>query len=110
MSPDPLLRPGAFAQAAIQADSVQRPIVPLSAVQADGGQSYVFVVGPENKIKRQDIEVARASSDGVVVDKGLSGGETIVLTAGAFLNAGEKIDPVLSGAENAATPTAAKKG
>ncbi|TXG84514.1 MAG: efflux RND transporter periplasmic adaptor subunit [Sphingomonadales bacterium] len=110
LSPDPLLRPGAFAQAAIQADSVQRPIVPLSAVQADGGQSYVFVVGPENKIKRQDIEVARASSDGVVVDKGLSGGETIVLTAGAFLNAGEKIDPVLSGAENAATPTAAKKG
>lgn len=110
LQPDPLLRPGAFAQAAIQADSVQRPIVPLSAVQADGGQSYVYVVGEENKIRRRDIEVARASSEGVVVSKGLNGGEVIVLTAGAFLNANEKIEPILVGAQNAAPVATVKKG
>lgn len=110
LSPDPLLRPGAFAQAAIQADSVQRPIVPLSAVQADGGQSYVYVVGEENKIRRRDIEVARASSEGVVVNKGLNGSEVIVLTAGAFLNANEKIEPVLVDAQSADAVATVKKG
>lgn len=110
LTPDPLLRPGAFAQAAIQADSVQRPIVPLSAVQADSGKSYVYVVGSDNKISRQDIEVARATSNGVIVGKGLHGGETIVLTAGAFLNAGEKIEPVLVGAQSASPAAPAKKG
>ncbi len=110
LSPDPLLRPGAFAQAAIQADSVQRPIVPLSAVQADGGQSYVYVVGEENKIRRRDIEVARASSEGVVVNKGLNGSEVIVLTAGAFLNANEKIEPILVDAQSADAVATVKKG
>lgn len=105
LTPHPMLRPGAFAQGFVVASSAERPVVPLSSVQADGSNSYVLTVGPDNTLARRDIRVLRASSAGVVVDKGLNGDEEIVLTAAAFLNPGEKIIPDRSQA-SASAPTA----
>src|SRR3546814_16368719 len=41
----PALRPGGFASARIIAGSNQAPLLPESAVQSEGGQNYVSIVG-----------------------------------------------------------------
>ncbi len=92
---DPLLRPGAFANAGIEAGTAQRPVLPQSAIQADTRGSYVYVVGADDKVVRRDVKTAEVSEAGIAITSGLNGTERVVLSAGAFLNEGEKIDPVL---------------
>jgi HlyD family secretion protein len=91
---DPLLRVGAFANASIQAGTAERPVLPQSAILADTRGSYVFVVGSDSKVTRRDIRTGEISETGIAIDSGLTGNERVVLSAGAFLNEGEKIDPV----------------
>jgi HlyD family secretion protein len=92
---DPLLRPGAFANAVIEARTVERPVLPQSAVLVDDKGSYVYVAGSDNEVVRRDIVTGIVSDRGIAVASGLTGQERVVLSAGAFLNPGEKIDPVL---------------
>ncbi|WP_416909001.1 MAG: efflux RND transporter periplasmic adaptor subunit [Polymorphobacter sp.] len=97
---DPRLRVGAFARASIKAGDAVRPMLPQSAVQTDAKGNYVFVVGPENVIARRDITVGETADKGVSIASGLTGAEQVVVSAGAFLRDGEKIDPVLDTAGN----------
>lgn len=89
------LRPGAFASAKIAAGRTIRPVLPQSAVQVDDRGSYVYVVGSDDRVARRDIRVGVVSNEGIAIASGLTGGERVVLSAGAFLNPGEKVKPVL---------------
>jgi HlyD family secretion protein len=100
----PGLRVGAFARANIAAGEGSRPVLPQSAVLADELGSYVLIVGPGNRVERRAITVGSVGDEGVSIAKGLTGTETVVASAGAFLRAGEKIDPVK--ARPATTPAA----
>src|SRR3546814_10277216 len=55
----PALRPGGFASARIIAGSNQAPLLPESAVQSEGGQNYVYIVGKDDKVIRRN-EIGRA--------------------------------------------------
>jgi hypothetical protein len=55
----------------------------------------VYVVGVGNKIARRDIKVGEVGEQGIAIAAGLTGSERVVLSAGAFLNDGEKIAPIL---------------
>ncbi|HEY0113630.1 MAG TPA: efflux RND transporter periplasmic adaptor subunit [Allosphingosinicella sp.] len=90
---DPALRPGGFASAQIKAGAVDAPLLPQSAVMSDEKGNYVYVVNGRNEIERRDVQVGSVSSQGVTVAAGLSGQERIVLSAGAFLNPGQKVTP-----------------
>lgn len=92
---DPLLRVGAFANASIRAGTATQPVLPQSAVLADTRGTYVYVVGGDNKVTRRDVRTGEVSESGIAIASGLTGSERVVLSAGAFLNEGEKIDPVL---------------
>jgi RND family efflux transporter MFP subunit len=92
---DPELRVGAFANARIAAGTAQQPKLPQSAVLADTKGAYVFVVGGDNKVARRDVKTGEVSESGIAIASGLNGNEKVVLSAGAFLNEGETIDPVL---------------
>ena len=92
---DPMLRVGAFANARIEAGTAEQPVLPQSAILADTRGSYVYVVGGDNKVTRRDVKTGEVSENGIAVASGLTGNERVVLSAGAFLNEGEKIDPVL---------------
>ncbi|MFC3579957.1 efflux RND transporter periplasmic adaptor subunit [Sphingomonas hylomeconis] len=107
LSYNPALRPGGFAAANIMSGAAQAPQLPESAVLSDDKGNYVFVVGPDNKVARRDVKVGAVSDAGVAIASGLSGTERVVLSAGAFLNPGQKINPVIT---PAATPAAASKG
>ena len=88
------IRPGAFATATIETGSTSRPVLPESAVLGDVGDSYVYVVKPDQTVVRQTVTVGSVSNRGVVIESGLQGGERVVESAGAFLNEGDKIEPV----------------
>lgn len=100
----PALRPGGFAQASIVAGQAQAPLLPESAVLTDDEGQYVYVVGSDNKVRRRAVTVGPISQSGVPVLGGLTGQERVVLTAGAFLNDGDEIKPVLQRPAAARTP------
>lgn len=93
---DPLLRVGAFANARIAVGSSERPVLPQSAVMSDDQGSFVYVVGSDNKTVRRSVTVGTINAQGLTITDGLDGSERIVLTAGAFLRPGEKIEPVMA--------------
>jgi RND family efflux transporter MFP subunit len=90
------LRPGGFATAQITAGSVDAPLLPDSAVLNDDGGSYVYLVMPDNKIQRRNVKVGSVTDKGVAIAEGLAGNERVVLSAGAFVNPGDKVRPKLA--------------
>ena len=92
----PELRPGGFASVDIHSGTLQAPMLPESALLADSHGSYVFVVGKGNKVERRAIKIGMVTDKGVAITQGLSGQERVVLRAGAFLSAGESINPVIA--------------
>ncbi|RIA37889.1 RND family efflux transporter MFP subunit [Hephaestia caeni] len=91
----PALRPGGFATARIIAGSNQAPLLPESAVQSEGGQNYVYIVDKDDKVVRRNVTTGEVSDAGVAIAGGLDGSERVVVSAGAFLNPGDKVKPVL---------------
>ena len=90
---DPSIRPGGFAEARIASGSTTAPLLPQSAVLSDEKGNYVFVVNAKNEVERRPIKVGSIDDEGVTVVEGLSGQESVVLSAGAFLNPGQKVAP-----------------
>nr|WP_310522210.1 efflux RND transporter periplasmic adaptor subunit [Polymorphobacter sp.] len=90
----PGLRVGAFAKTRIAAGEASKPVLPQSAVQVDEKGNYVLVVGAGNKVERRAIAIGSVGDQGVSIASGLNGTEKVVASAGAFLRAGEKINPV----------------
>lgn len=99
----PGIRPGGFAGAEIRSGNVVAPELPESALLADAQGNYVYVVGAGNKAERRPIRVGLVTDRGVAVAQGLAGTERVVLRAGAFLSAGETVNPKLVPAAQAAT-------
>jgi RND family efflux transporter MFP subunit len=88
-----LVRPGGFAEARITSGAVDAPLLPQSAVLSDEKGNYVYVVSPKNEVVRRDVQIGNVDERGVTIIAGLSGQERVVLSAGAFLNPGQKIVP-----------------
>jgi multidrug efflux pump subunit AcrA (membrane-fusion protein) len=65
-------------------------------VQSDDKGSFVYSVGKDGKVIRHDVKVGDISDAGVVILSGLRGDEKVVLSAGAFLNPGDKVTPQLA--------------
>jgi RND family efflux transporter MFP subunit len=91
LQPDPALRPGAFARAAVTIGSAQRPILPQTAVLSDEQGTYVYVVNASNHVERRPVRVSGTTERGVIIAEGLTGKERIVATAGGFLREGEQV-------------------
>ncbi|MGN6621123.1 MAG: efflux RND transporter periplasmic adaptor subunit, partial [Sphingomonas sp.] len=89
------LRPGGFASATIQAGANQAPLLPQSAVQSDEKGNYVYIIGKDDKVVRRDVVTGVVSDAGVSIASGLDGSEHVVVSAGAFLNPGQKVHPTL---------------
>lgn len=90
------LRPGGFASATIKSGTVVAPFLPESAIQSDEKGSFVLVVGKDDKVARRSVKTGLVSENGIAIVGGLTGGERIVLRAGGFLAAGDKVKPRLA--------------
>ncbi len=92
----PGLRPGGFAEARIVAGSQVAPLLPESAVLNDAQGSYVYIVGADNKAQRRAVTAGQITDIGVPIVTGLTGRERVVITAGAFLDSGQTVSPVMA--------------
>ena len=91
---DPALRPGGFASASIVAGQASAPLLPDSALQSDERGSYVYIIGPRDKVVRRDVKIGQVSDNGVAIAGGLDGTERVVRSAGGFLAPGQQVKPV----------------
>lgn len=102
---NPKLRAGMFLRGEAELPARQMIAAPQTAVTFEDRQSYVFVVGPDNRVKRTAVTVGARARDLVAIESGLSPGMTIVAGGAAFLQDGDVVTPVKqSGAEAASTP------
>jgi HlyD family secretion protein len=89
----PQIRPGGFAEAKITSGATTAPLLPQSAVLSDAGGNYVYIINDKDEVERRDVQVGTVDDRGVTIAEGLSGQERVVLTAGPFLNTGQKVRP-----------------
>ena len=87
------IRPGGFAEARIAAGSTTAPLLPQSAVLSDKDGNYVYIINARNQVERRGVKIGSVDSAGVTIVTGLSGQESVVLSAGPFLNVGQKVAP-----------------
>ena len=97
LTPNPALRPGAFARSQVTLARAQRPVLPQTAVMADNDGSYVYVVGSDGRVERRKVSVGNVIPAGVVITEGLSGRERVVSMDGGFLHSGEKVTVTSAG-------------
>ena len=87
------IKPGGFAEARITAGATSAPLLPQSAVLSDDRGNYVYIINGKNEVERRDIKIGTVDDNGVTIAEGLSGSEPVVLSAGPFLNPGQKVNP-----------------
>lgn len=97
LEPDANLRPGAFARAEVTVSNAERAVLPQTAVLTDERGSYVLIVDAQNKVERRGVHVSGMVRNGVTIADGINGKEQVIATAGAFLQEGELVRPVLQG-------------
>jgi len=90
---DTSMRPGGFAEARIVAGTTTAPLLPQSAVLSDEKGNYVYIINGKNEVERRNITIGEVDEQGVTIASGLSGNEAVVLSAGPFLNPGQKVKP-----------------
>lgn len=96
LSFDKALRPGGFASARITAGGAVAPLLPQSAIQSDAKGNFVYILNTKDEAERRAVTTGEVSDAGVAITSGLTGTERVVLTAGAFLNPGQKVIPNLT--------------
>ena len=89
----PAVKPGGFAEAKITAGETSAPLLPQSAVLSDEQGNYVYIINGKNEVERRNIKIGNVGDSGVTIAEGLSGNEAVVLSAGPFLNPGQKVNP-----------------
>ena len=99
------LRPGGFATAVIRSGTVVAPVLPESAIQSDNQGSYVYVVGKDAKVARRGVKIGSVTGNGITIIQGLNGTERVVMRAGGFLSAGDKVKAVLERPSAGRPPT-----
>src|ERR1700691_5257383 len=88
LTPDPNLRPGAFARAEVTVSDPDRAVLPQTAVLTDDKGNYVLIVNAQHKIERRTVHVSGIVQNGGTIADGLGGTDQVVATAGAFLQGG----------------------
>jgi membrane fusion protein, multidrug efflux system len=89
---DEALWPGEFVRVHLVVSTLKNVVtVPTQAVMAGPNGSYVYVVGPDKKVKRVGVEVTRRQNAIAVIGNGLSGGEKIVTDGQYRLDEGTEV-------------------
>ena len=82
-----------YAEAKITSGTTAAPLLPQSAVLSDEKGNYVYIVNGKNEVERRNIQIGTVNDTGVTIATGLSGNEAVVVSAGPFLNPGQKVNP-----------------
>ena len=67
-------------------------MVPVAAVQTDRTGSFVLIVGPDGTVHQQVVELGRQIAQDFIVNKGLTGGELVIVEGVQKVHSGEKVN------------------
>ena len=102
-NPDHRLWPGQFARVTLRLATLpDAMVVPAQAVQTGQDGQYVFVVKNDQTVEQRTVVPGQRVGDDVVVQKGLTPGETVVTEGQLRLEAGAHVTTDLSGRGGAA--------
>ncbi len=104
-------RAGMYAKGDISLGAnVSAPVltVPQTAVVVRDGFSYVYTVGPDNKVSQLKVRTGRSGGERVEVQSGLLPEAQVVVSGGAFLNHGDTVRVVSTPAPATAPAPATK--
>ena len=87
------LWPGQFVNVVLTLDTQRAILIPSEAVQVGQQGSFVYVVKADQTVEPRPVTVGQTVSTKIVVEKGLSAGETIVTDGQSRLFPGAKITP-----------------
>jgi len=84
-------RAGMFARGEFEVGNASALTLPQSAVQLREGFSYVFKLGPDNRVTQTKIETGRRFGDRIEVTGGLGPDARVVAMGGGFLAEGDTV-------------------
>jgi RND family efflux transporter MFP subunit len=95
------LRAGMFLRGSAQLPP--RPVLaaPQGAIKFEGEQTFVYVVGADNTVKRTRVDLGERAGGMIALRAGVEPGARIVAAGAAFLQDGDAINPVEAGANAA---------
>lgn len=89
-----LLWPGQFVNVTLTVDSKDAVVIPAEAVQAGLKGQMVYVVKSDQTVEPRPVTLGEAFGHGIVVDKGVAAGETVVTDGQLRLFPGARVKPV----------------
>lgn len=93
-NPQRLLLPGQYVTVRVRRDQPeQRPVVPVASVQQDQQGRYVLVLDDQNRVQRRPVETGAQVDQSLVVEKGLTAGETVVVGGVQKVRPGMVVQP-----------------
>lgn len=93
-NPQRLLLPGQYVTVRVRRDQPeQRPVVPVASVQQDQQGHYVLVLDDQNRVQRRPVETGAQVDQSLVVEKGLTAGETVVVGGVQKVRPGMVVQP-----------------
>jgi hypothetical protein len=60
-------------------------------VLSDEKSNYVYIINSKSEVERRNVKIGAVDERGVTVTDGITGQEAVVLSAGPFLNEGQKV-------------------
>ncbi|MGZ5477268.1 MAG: efflux RND transporter periplasmic adaptor subunit [Thermoanaerobaculia bacterium] len=108
-NPEHELMPGLFVRGIVSQGEVKNAFkVPQAAVvRGNDGQAFVWLIGPDDMVKRQPVTVRRAIDDTWLVTEGLSSGDRVVVDGLQRVQPDSKVTPVA--VEQPDTPNATRQ-
>jgi membrane fusion protein (multidrug efflux system) len=102
-NPHHVLLPGTLVTVEVhRAKARERPLVPVEAVQTNQSGSFVLMVGPDNKVEERPVTLGSQIGQDFIVEKGLAGGERVIISGVQKVKPGETVNPVEAPAAQAA--------
>lgn len=96
-NPDRTLLPGEFTKVKLLMDVREKAmLVPVKALSIEKGGAYIFVVRPDSIVEKRFIETGPEVDNSMVVERGLTANEYIVVEGWHKLQHGMKVAPVLA--------------
>lgn len=105
-----LLFPNQFVNARMQVATQEKAIViPTAALQMGSEGHFVWIVGPENKVRKQVVTPGVQNSLSVVIQTGLSAGDRVVTDGIDRLTDGAQVEIVTPADASVQKPTTSRK-
>lgn len=84
-------RPGMFARGTIEVGRGPAALAPAAALVVQDGYSYLFLLGPDNKVQRRAVQTGDVHGNEVVIREGVSPGDTVIVKGAGFLQDGDLV-------------------